>query len=172
MSRIRTSRLIITITGITLLIAGGVVAMLYFGGIFTPRDAQNTTETTVPSEGTAYQAPLREKQAKVTELIAAGGAASIEEAEKIVEEEVKAAQRSQNSGYIVEAQLTKTSLLVETNRTDQALQTLLDLEKQYANDPEKLYLIYAQLSYAYSLLGEAELSEEYLAKIPGESFDE
>ncbi|GEM_PF-6643174 len=171
MSRIQKPRLIMTIVGIVLLVAGGVVAMLYFGGVFTPR-TETVEETTVPATGKSYQPALREKQAKVTELVAAGGEQSIQEAEEIVAAEIQAAEKSQNPGYIVEAKLTQTTLQTETGRANDALQTLLELEQQYANDPENLYLIYAQIAYAYKLLEDVDKSNEYLAKIPGEGFND
>lgn len=171
MSRIHKPRLIITIVGIVLLVAGGVAAMLYFGGVLTPR-TETVEEVTVPATGKDYQPALREKEAKVAELVAAGGEASLEEAEAIVAAEIQAAEKSQNTGYIVEAKLAQATLQTETNRAEDALQTLLELEQQYADDLENLYLIYAQISYAYLLLEDSEKSNEYLAKIPGEGFAE
>lgn len=171
MSRIQKPRLIITIVGIVFLVAGGVAAMLYFGGVFTPR-TETVQEVTVPATGKEYQPALREKEAKVAELVAAGGEASIQEAEEIVAAEIKAAERSQNAGYIVEAKLAQATLQTETGRADDALEALFELERQYADDLENLYLIYAQISYAYSLLEDNDKSNEYLAKIPGEGFAE
>lgn len=171
MSRIQKPRLIITIVGIVLLVAGGVAAMLYFGGVFTPR-TETVEEVTVPATGKEYQPALREKEAKVAELVAAGGEASIEEAEAIVAAEIQAAEKSKNPGYIVESKLAQATLQTETGRANEALQALLVLETQYANDPENLNLIYAQISYAYLLLDDQAKANEYLAKIPGEGFNE
>lgn len=171
MSQIRKSRLIITIVGIVLLVAGGVAAMLYFGGVFTPR-AETVEEVTVPPTGTSYRPALREKEAEVAELVAAGGEASIQRAEEIVATEIETAKKSQNPGYILEAQLAQTTLQTSTNRPNDALATLLELEQQYAGDLENLYLIYAEIAYAYLILGDEAKSEEYFVKIPGETFDE
>ena len=171
MSRIRKSRLIITIIAITLLVASGVVAMLYFGGVFAPR-TETVEEVTVAETGKQYQPALREKEAEVAELIAAGGEQSIQQAEAIVAAEVTAAEKSKNLGYIVEAKLAQATLQTETGRANEALQALLALEPQYSNDPENLSLIYAQISYAYLLLEDQTKANEYLAKIPGEGFSE
>jgi flagellar basal body-associated protein FliL len=171
MSQLRKSRLIIIIVGIILLVAGGVVTLLYFGGVFSP-GTETIEEVTVPSTGKEYQTALREKQAKVTELVAAGGEQSIQQADEIVAAELKTAEKSQNKDYIVEAKLVQATLQTETGRADDALQALLELEQRYAGDLENLYLIYAQISYAYLLLENNEKSNEYLEKIPGEGFDE
>lgn len=171
MSRIQKPRFIITIVAIILLIAGGVVAVLYFGGVFSPRN-ETVEEVAVPSTGKSYQPALREKEAEVADLIAAGGEQSIEQAEAIIEAEIQAAQKSQNVGYIVEATLAEARLQTETNRADQALETLFELERQYTNDPENLYLVYAEIAYAYKILEDVDKSNEYLAKIPGEGFND
>lgn len=171
MARIQKSRLIVTIVAITLLVAGGIVAMLYFGGIFAPR-TETVEEVTVPATGKDYQPALREKEAKVAELIVAGGEQSIKEAEAIVAAEVAAAQKSGNPGYIVESTLAQTTLQTETGRAAEALKVLLELETQFADDPDNLNLIYAQISYAYLLLDDQVKANEYLAKIAGEGFSE
>jgi len=166
------SRLVIIIIAFVVLIGGGVAALLYFGGVFSPRTAQNTIETVVPIEGDAYKESLREKESEIAKLVAAGGTQSIEQAEKIVNEQVRIAEQSQNKAFIVDAQLAKAALLNETDRPQDALKSLLELEKQNANNPEQLNIIYAQISFAYKQIGDLEKSNEYLAKIPGEGWDE
>lgn len=166
------SRLIISIIAFVILIGGGVAALLYFGGVFSPRTVQNTVETTVPIEGDAYKESFREKESEVAKLVAAGGTQSIEQADSIVNEQVRIAEQSQNKAFIVDAQLAKTALLTETGRAQEALRALLELEQRYANDPEQLNLIYAQIGFAYKQLGEINQSNEYLSKIPGGGWDE
>lgn len=149
--------------------AAGVYA--FSAGVFTPSATEGTNQTADKpdvSTGTAYKAVLKEKQDKVNVLVAAGGDKSIKEAEEILEAEVKSATESGNVAYLVDAQLAKAGLLIDTGRPQEALDDILfTLEKDYKDDESYIYLIYGQMSWAYKQLDNAAKANEYLDKVPG-----
>jgi len=162
--------IIITVLFVT---AAGVYA--FSTGIFTPSSSEENEqvgEKPDVSTGTAYKEVLKEKQDEVNVLVAAGGEKSVQQAEEIIEQEVQAATESGNVAYLVDAQLAKAGLLIQTGRAQEALDTiLLTLESDYQGDEAYIYLIYAQISWAYKELDNLAKSEEYLDKIPGGGWD-
>ncbi len=163
--KITRKKLIIIIAAVVLLLGAGA-AVAFAMGIFTPGDDTTGTETVkVTKTGTEYKTGLTKKTSQATALVDSGDQKSVEQAEKIINQETEAAKKSKNVGYIVDANLAKADLLNQTDRPKEAVELLLTLEQQYAPDGVYNENIYAALSRAYYLAGDTAKSDEYFAKI-------
>jgi len=121
----------------------------------------------VSKTGTEYQDALGKTRDQVDELIQAGDAQSSAQADALIATQVTAADESQNTGYIVESNLAKASLLIRTNRAQQALDdVLLPLEQKYGTDATYKDNIAASISWAYRTVGDSAKAEEYYQKLP------
>lgn len=126
------------------------------------------TTVTDEDKATAYKAELTESQTEVATLVTAGDAKSVKKADEIAESQVAAANQSGNDDYIVYASLTKANLLIDTNRAQEAIDSiLLPLLEKYGSNEKYKSDIYSTLSVAYSRLGNTEKSEEYLNQVSG-----
>jgi len=164
-------KVIIIATAVLVLIAGGVAAYILITGQLN-QSVENTSGSKNPNtSGNAYQERLGKVQTEVTDLVAVGDEQSIEEANQILDSEVKTAKDSGNDAYVVEASSAKASLLIETNRAQEALDLLLALEQQYGAEDAYKYELYGMISYAYKGLDNQAKSDEYLNKIPGGGWD-
>ena len=163
--KISRKTLVIIIAAVVLLL-GGAAATAFAMGVFTPADDDAGIETVkVTKTGTEYKAGLTKKSSQATALIDTGDQKSVEQAEKIINQETEAAKKSENVGYIVDANLAKADLLNQTDRPKEAVELLLTLEQQYAPDGVYNENIYAALARAYYLAGDTAKSDEYFAKI-------
>jgi flagellar basal body-associated protein FliL len=163
---------VIIITAVLLvLIAGGVAAYILVTGQLNQPVENNNGSKNPNTSGNAYQERLSKVQTEVTDLVAVGDEQSIEEADQILNSEVKTAKDSGNDAYIVEATSAKASLLIETDRTQEALDLLLALERDYGSEDAYKYELYGMISYAYKGLDNQAKSDEYLNKIPGGGWD-
>lgn len=163
-------KVIIIAAAVLVLIAGGIAAYIITSQLNQP--VENTNGSKSPNtSGNAYQERLSKVQTEVTDLVAVGDEQSIEEANKILDSEVKTAKDSGNDAYVVEASSAKASLLIETNRAQEALDLLLALEQEYGNEDAYKYELYGMISYAYRGLDNQAKSDEYLNKIPGRGWD-
>lgn len=164
-------KVIIITVAVVVLIAGAVAAYILVTGQLN-QPAENTNGSKNPNtSGNAYQERLGKVQTEVNDLIAVGDEQSIEEANQILDSEVKTAKDSGNDAYVVEASSAKASLLIETNRPQEALDLLLALEKEYGAEDAYKYELYGMISYAYKWLDNQAKSDEYLDKIPGRGWD-
>ena len=124
------------------------------------------------STGTAYKEAFQKNKVKVEDLAEAGDQQSVEQADKIVESEVKSADKSGNDDYIVDANLSKAELLINTGRSQEAIDdVLLPLLEKYGNNEKYKYQIYSLLSWAYRQIGNVSKSEEYYDKIPDQGWN-
>jgi hypothetical protein len=206
-------KIIIIIVIVVLVLSGGALTYAFTTGYFTP---QKTTSDSSSSTGTAYKENFQKAEKKVDDLIASGDEQSLKEAEEIVDSEVSAANESGNDAYIVDANLAKATVLIETGRAQEALDIvlstldeknassdesnnedyivdaylakaglliesghpqealdviLLPLEKKYENNEAYKYLIFGQISWAYSELDNAAKSDEYFTKVPEKGWE-
>lgn len=139
------------------------------------KDTANNTPDDTTNTGTyKEQASFNAKQEEVAKLVAPGkknSAASVKEADDILDGEVRAAEASRSDAYIVESNLAKASLLINTGRQQNALDNVLTpLLQRYGNSSYK-YDIYGYMSWVYRELGNPSKAEEYYKKIPVKDFD-
>ena len=161
---------IILWAGVTILVFAAAGVGAYVGYFLPMQDARYASngETTA---GT-YKEALRQKQDKVSALIAAGDEQSIVKANEIIESETAAAQDSGDDEYIVDVALTKASLLITTSRAQEAVDTVLQpLLDVYGDNDAYKYDIYGSMSWAYRELDEPMRADEYFSKIPGKGWD-
>lgn len=151
-----------------LLLGGGAAA--YYGvstGFFAQQLKLSGSDKEL-STGTAYKESFRKSADKVNDLIAAGDKESIKQAEEIIDAEVSAANESGNDAYIVDASLAKTTLLIETGRAQEAVDTVLpSLDEKYDDNEVYQNSIYLHLSLAYRELGDEAKADEYLDLMTG-----
>ncbi len=167
-----------TITIIIILIIIGLGTIAYFGvtsGFIAQLMKARDTSPAISKTGaeSEYKEAFNQAQDKVYSLIEAGSNESLQEATKIIDSEVAAAEKSGNDGYKVDANLAKTTLLIKTGQVQEALDTvLLPLDQLYGNNDTYKYEIYASIGWAYSELGDVVKADEYFNKIPGKGWDE
>jgi hypothetical protein len=160
---------IIVLIVVVLLLGGGVAA--YYGvstGFFAQQLKLSGSDKEL-STGTAYKESFRKSADKVNDLIAAGDKESIKQAEEIIDAEVSAANESGNDAYIVDAYVAKSSLLTQTGRPQESIDTILpSLEEPYI-DSNEVYKnsMYLQLGLAYLELGDEAKAQEYLSQLTG-----
>jgi uncharacterized protein with LGFP repeats len=156
---------VIILVIVVLLLAGGGAA--YYGvrtGFFASH-SNNSNDTKTQS---TYKDGLEKTKTKVNELIASGDKQSIKEADAIVDAEVSAANESGNDAYIVDANLAKAALLINTDRAQEAVDGVLSsVDKKYASNDTYKSDIYVNLSLAYTKLGDTAKADEYLNQISG-----
>jgi hypothetical protein len=163
---------IILLVGIPILLlaAGGVA---FYFGYYAPsmkRVADDKTATT--SAATAYAQGLKQKDDQVTKLVNAGDAASVKQADTIVASQVVAAQASGDDRHIVDAGIAKASLLIQTGRAQEAIDSVLSLlDQKYGSNDAYKYDIDGSFAYAYRELNNTAKADEYFNKIPGQSWD-
>lgn len=166
--------IIITIIAVILLIGGGVTYVV-MSGMLNPPVEEVEQEQVKPdlTTGDAYKVQLEEKKVEVESLVAAGDEESIKQAEEIVKTEVKTAQASGNTSYLVDARLAQAVFMIDIGQAQEALDTiLLPMEKEYQGNETYIYQIYGTTSYAYKWLDNGAKAEEYLDKIPPQGWDE
>lgn len=153
---------------IIVIILLGVGAAAYFAvtnGFFAAKETETTNTTNTKP---AYVDNLEKTQTKVADLIASGDAASIKQADELVDAEVSKANESGDNGYIVYSNLAKASLLRETGRAQEALDDVLkSIDTTYSTDDSYKSDIYVNLSQTYSALGDNEKADEYLIAAGG-----
>jgi hypothetical protein len=163
---------IIIIIVLVLIVLGAAIYYGFASGFLGQLINGTKKDVTISKTGTEYKEVLNKAQDKVYDLIASGDNQSIEEATKIVDDQIAAADKSGNEGYSVDANLAKTTLLVETGRPQQALdEVLIPLEDKYGDNEAYKYSVYAGISWAYRELGDTAKADEYFNKIPGEGWD-
>lgn len=161
----RKKKIIIIIMAVVVISAGAVAAYLLL------KDKDGEAE---PGEnkGTTYVESFQANQSKASALIDGGDEKAIAEAEQIVEKEVEAAEKSGNDSYIVDAQLAKAQVLIETGRPQEALDSILfPLEKKYASNQEYGNVIYSMIAFAYKYLENQEKVDEYYEKVVSEGWN-
>jgi len=160
---------------IILLIVAGLVLVGILAGVFfmyaLPRMKSSSTDTS-PTTGTTYRTELHKQQTKINTLVTTGDATSIDQANKIVDDEINAADKSGNDSYIIDAKLTKVTLYVDTNRAQEAIDTILiPLDTKYGSNPTYKYTIYGYFSLAYRALGNQDKATEYFKQIPSKALE-
>ncbi|MEO6109441.1 MAG: hypothetical protein ABIP50_00310 [Candidatus Saccharimonadales bacterium] len=170
--RIARKKIIITAIVVVVLLGGGG-AYAYYAGYFTAPAKDTSTGTTDPTKtSTTYKKSLNQNQTQVTTLVTAGDEKSIQQATAIVDSQIASADRSGNDSYSVDAYLAKASLYIDTNRSQEAIDTILTpLDQKYGDNESYKYNIYGYFSRAYEVLGNTEKSAEYFNKIPVKGFD-
>jgi|ETNmetMinimDraft_21_1059911.scaffolds.fasta_scaffold23748_2 hypothetical protein len=167
------------ILGIT---AGIVTLVVLLGSVvwitnpdFIQKYIFNTQELNTTPENTQTRTPQERLEALRVESYNAAEVndeAAIQRVEERIQEEVAVAEESQDDDYIVDAYITQATLLIETNRAQTALDTILPpLVERYENDQTYSDGIYAVMSWAYRVLGEADRAAEYLDQVSGESWE-
>lgn len=163
---------IILLVGIISLILIGAAAAFYFFYIVPLNKEAPATQPVASSENDAYNQRLKTKEDQVTKLINAGDDASLNKADEIVNSQVAAAEASGSDREMVDAGIAKASLLIQTERAQEALDTvLMPLEKKYGSNDEYKNEIYASISWAYRVLGDPDTAAEYFNKIPSKGWD-
>lgn len=163
---------ILVAAAVLLLIVGGVIIYIFVTGQLSQQNDTTGTSNNTNTTGNAYQERLTKVQTEVTDLVAVGDEASIQEADQILDKEIQAAKASGNDAYIVDASSAKATLLIDTGRAPDALETLLALEQQYADDNEYLYELYGMISWAYREIDDQAKADEYYNKIPSQGWDD
>jgi hypothetical protein len=111
-------------------------------------------------------------EADVAKLIEAGDEKSIQAAGEIIEAQMIVAEKSGDDRAILNAQLAKATLLIETSRAQEAIDSvLLPLEKRYAQSDTYKYEVYGQLSWAYRELGDIATADKYYSNIPAKGWN-
>lgn len=169
MARKITRKKIIIFIVVILLVGGGTAA--YYGvttGFFAPSKNTDSSSTA----GTEYKENFQKVETKVNDLIVSGDEQSIKEAEQLIDSEVSTADASGNEAYIVDAHLAKATLLIETDRAQEAVDSVLSsLDEKYADNDEYKNDIYINLSLAYRELGDDAKADEYLNQAQGRGGD-
>lgn len=164
------TKIIVLAIVILVLLAGGAAAAYYF--YFGPQKTTTDTSNNSDTSGTAYKTTFDKAQDKVYDLITSGDKESIDEANQIVEKQVTAADESGNDAYIVDAYIAKSTLLIETGKSQEALDTILiPLSEKYGNNETYKYVIYGNISWAYRELDQPEKADQYYEQIPGQGWD-
>jgi len=159
---------------ILLIVAGLVLAGVLAGIFFTyvlPRMKSSSTDV-VPTTSTTYRTELHKQQTKINTLVTTGDSTSIDQANKIVDDEITAASKSGNDGYIIDANLTKATLYIDTNRAQEAIDTILiPLDAKYGSNLTYKYTICGYFSLAYRALGNQDKATEYFNQIPSKALE-
>jgi len=157
---------------ILVVVAGLVLVGILAGAFFLfvlPRMKSSMTDVT---SGTTYQTGLHQKQAKIDTLVAAGDTKSVDQANKIADDEITTATKSGNESYIIDASLSKVTLYVNTNRAQEAIDTILiPLDAKYSSNATYKYTIYGYFSLAYRAVGNKTKAAEYFKQIPSKALE-
>jgi len=165
-------KLIITIIVGLVLTGAGVGYAFYAGYLKWPDASNNISEDVIDTSSDAYKATLQERDDRVTRLVNSGSQKSIQEADQLVEEDVKKAEQTGDEQYIHDTYIAKATLLINTGRAQQALdEILLPLEKKYENNEEKRHEIYGMISWAYRWLDDQNKANEYSNKMPSQGWN-
>jgi multidrug efflux pump subunit AcrB len=157
---------------VLILILGGVIAYIFVTGQLSQQNDTTGTSGNTNMTGNAYQERLTKVQTEVTDLVAVGDEASIQEADQILNTEIETAKKSGNISYIVDASNAKATLLINTDRAPEALEALLALEQQYGDDDDYKYELYGMISWAYREIDDQVKADEYFNKIPSQGWDD
>ncbi len=176
---IRVSRkLIITVSVAAVVILGGGAAYAIANGYLTLPGKTTTagtgtdanTSTNGGSTSTTSAADTKfttQVQTQVNTLVAAGDPTSIKQAGQILDTQVAVASKSGDDDYIVDTNLAKADLLLNTDQPQAALDTiLLPLNQQYGNNDTYKYRIDSYLGQAYNALGNTDKANGYYNLIP------
>lgn len=146
----------------------------FFGGAKDSDKSEDSPSTNPDESATAkYLESVAETQDEVFILVEAGDESSIAKADQLVDEEIRKAEESGNETYIVSAYLAKAALLIDTDRAQEALDTiLLPFEQKYHDNEDYIYDIYGYISSAYRVLGNTDKEAEYFNKLPEHGWDE
>lgn len=155
---------------IALIFAGAGVGYAFYAGYFKwPSVSNNTKEDTIDTSSEEYKTNLKERDDRVTRLVDSGNQQSIQEADQLVEDDVKKAEKTGNDQYIFDTYVAKATLLIKTNRAQEALDDiLLPMEKKYENNDDKKHEVYGLISWAYRQLDNQNKANEYFNKIPSQ----
>lgn len=161
---------------ILVVIAIGVSAYFIFASLIGSSNANDPTDepqgSSAPITKEVYKESLKNAVTDANRLAATGNEQSIKQAEDIINEQVKKAEKSQNEDYSVEAQLTKADFLSVNGRPQEALDTILTpLSKKYANNETYMTAIYGSMSLAYRWLDDLDKANEYLNKLPSQGWN-
>lgn len=164
------------LVGVAVLVVIGLGVTAYFvfssllGNTTNPTEEPQGSSTPITKE--AYKESLKETITDANRLAATGNKQSLKQAEEIINEQVKKAEKSQNEDYSVEAQLTKADFLSVNGRPQEALDTILTpLSKKYANNETYMTSIYGSMSLAYRWLDDIDKANEYLNKLPSQGWN-
>lgn len=170
-------RIILLIAALFVVLGGGLTAAYHFDlapGFFklipglNEKYKEKADGSDDKGSSIAYKESLTVSEEKVATLLKTGNAESQKEADKIVESEVTAANKSENDDYIVYANLAKAKLLMDTSRYQEAIDNvLLPLLQKYGTNEKYKGDINIALSIAYTKLGDGEKANEYLGETTG-----
>lgn len=164
---------IILLVGVIILLVVGAGAALYFGYLAPSVKKVTDDQTAATSADTAYNEKLKQKNDQVTALVVAGDQASIQKADDIVNTQVVTAEATGDDRQIVDAQIAKASLMIQTGRAQEAIDSVLTpLDQKYGSNDTYKYLIYASFAYAYRQLENPDKASEYATQIPGQGWNE
>jgi flagellar basal body-associated protein FliL len=157
------------------IIVGGCIVLLLVGGgyYYLTHTSSSTRKIVTPSQNlTPVQKFQQNVQVQVDNLISKGDPASIQKANQIIDAQVSAADKSGDDAYIVSTSLEKATVLINTDQSQTALDTiLLPLESKYGNNDTYKYDIFAEMSLAYRSLNNQAKADEYYNKIPGQGWN-
>ncbi len=159
---------------VLVVVALGVSAYFIFSSLIgnTANQTEDPQGSTQPITKEAYKESLKETVTDANRLAATGNKQSIKQAEEIINEQVKKAEKSQNEDYSVEAQLTKADFLSVHGRPQEALDTILTpLSEKYASNETYMTAIYGSMSLAYRWLDDLDKANEYQSKLPTQGWN-
>ena len=164
------SRIILLIVVVIVILGTGTA--VYFGYVFPHTKKTDTSAGSTDKPMTAYQEKMKQDQDKVTKLVNAGDAASIDQATKIVDTNVTSAQVSGDDQQIVDASLAKASFMMDIGQAQKALDSvLLPLNDKYGSENIFKYNIYGSLARAYREIGDSTKADTYFNQIPSEGWN-
>ncbi|MBC7565259.1 hypothetical protein H7100_03475 [Candidatus Saccharibacteria bacterium] len=164
---------VILLVGVIILLVVGAGAALYFGYLVPSVKKVTNDKTAATSANNAYNEKLKQKNDQVTALVTAGDETSIKKADDIVNTQVTAAKATGDDQQIVDAELAKASLMIQTGRAQEAIDSVLTpLDQKYGSNESYRYEIYASFAYAYRQLDNPDKANQYATQIPGKGWDE
>jgi len=178
------SRKAIVIIIIAVVIVGGAVAAFFFYSASIKKTNDSTNATTaaqkaVAATKAAHQTSVEEQQVKINALIGSSSAGTgsgtattqdphvIAQADAIAQAQVDTANQSGDDDYIVSAALAQADLLINTDRAQEAIDSvLLPLEQKYGSNDAYKYQIDSYLGQAYAAVGNTDKANGYYNIIP------
>ena len=152
-----------------LTVAAAVAAYIF---IIAPLSKIADSGSTLVTAEKKYKDNFAKQQTAVESLLRAGDAESIAKAESITTTQIAEADKSGNEDFVVEATLAKATVLIETGRAKEALDSILfPLLDKYSNNEAYTYQVYGVISYAYRELDNQLKADEYFNKIPAKGWD-
>ncbi|MEO6109439.1 MAG: hypothetical protein ABIP50_00300 [Candidatus Saccharimonadales bacterium] len=161
--------IIASIILIVLVVGGATYA--YFAGYFSStKEDQGTTN--IEKSGTAYRDTFNKTQDQVAKLLSADDTQSTQQAIKIIDSQITEADKSGNESYSVDARLAKAILLINTDKPQEAIDTILiPLEAKYGDSDAYKYKIDTHFARAYDVIGDTIKADEYYKKVPIKVFE-